>query len=228
MASVGGPRPACGVHPFGVVVRGPAVWCPAVWCPAVRCPAVRCPAVRCPVTWGRRPGPAVRPAAVHPSSVQPSGVHPSSVQPSGVHPSGVQPAGVHPRPDASVSSHLRRWRWGPDRCGGHPSPREWVEVPGGLPCRPAARSTAEAAWTRATLPRSRVGQWGRWRPGRVRAAAARARGATRQARPACGAPVAGGAGAREQAAARGGCTCRVAAVPSWAGCATTVRGRRRG
>jgi hypothetical protein len=34
-------------------------------------------------------------------------------------------------PDASVSSHRRRWRWGPGRGGGQPTSRERVEVPVG-------------------------------------------------------------------------------------------------
>jgi hypothetical protein len=62
-------------------------------CPAVQRPApIWCPA--CPVS------------------------SPSGVGPSGVHPSGGQPAAVRPvRPDASVSSHLGRWRSGPGRGG---------------------------------------------------------------------------------------------------------------
>jgi hypothetical protein len=44
MASVAGPRPPCGVHPSGSVVRGPAVQPSGVQ------------PVQCPVTWVRRPG----------------------------------------------------------------------------------------------------------------------------------------------------------------------------
>jgi sugar/nucleoside kinase (ribokinase family) len=59
------PEDAAMVHPFGSVVRDPAVQ------------PVRCPAVRCPLTWFRRPrDTAVRPSGVHPSSVQPSAVRP--------------------------------------------------------------------------------------------------------------------------------------------------------
>jgi hypothetical protein len=87
-----GVQHAVSTHP-GVVVRGPVSSRPV------------------PGHLGRRRGPAVRTAGVHPSSVQPSGVQPSGVHPSGVQPSGVQPSGVHPvGPDASVSSHLRPWR----------------------------------------------------------------------------------------------------------------------
>jgi hypothetical protein len=95
--------------------------CPAVWCAArlVSSPSAVQP-VRCPVTWVRRPGPTVRPSGVHPSSVRPCGVHLSSVQP-------LVSAPV--RPDASVSSHLRRWRWGPDGCGGATCTTGTVEVP---------------------------------------------------------------------------------------------------
>jgi hypothetical protein len=103
--------------------------------PSRRCPPIRfrrpgsgCPAVRCPVTWGRRPaGPAVgRLLSTRPVS------------------SRLVSAPV--RPDASVSSHLRRWpgdrdhrnRWRP--CG----------------CRAVDGSTTvQEAGTRATLPKSR-------------------------------------------------------------------------
>ena len=65
MASVAGPRPACGVHRSGSVVRGPG------------CPArpVSGPSGGCPVAWVHRPWSGVRPAGVHPSGVQPSGPH---------------------------------------------------------------------------------------------------------------------------------------------------------
>jgi hypothetical protein len=81
--------PACGVHPSGVGVRDPAV--------------------RCPVTWGRRPeGPAVgRLLSTRPASSRLLSRRPLS--------SRLLSAPV--RPDASVSFHLRRWRWGPGRGG---------------------------------------------------------------------------------------------------------------
>jgi hypothetical protein len=68
------------------------------------------------------------------------------------------------------------------------------------PRRRAARSTAEQAWGRRCRGRALSSRdvGGRPGPGWVRAAA-RTRRATRRARPACGAPVAGGARAREQA-----------------------------
>ena len=72
MASVAGPRPACGVHLSGSVVRGPAVR--PVRCPApsgvqspgsssrIRCPAVWCPPVRCPALWCPPPSVRTRPS----------------------------------------------------------------------------------------------------------------------------------------------------------------------
>jgi hypothetical protein len=140
MASVAGPRPACGVHPPGSVVRGPAVQPSSV-----------------------HPS-GVHPSGVHPSSVHPSSVHPSSVHPSSVHPSGGQPAAVRTRP-----SHPTSGGGVVDQVGaaGNPSPQDgsrsrWASRRG------AARSTAGQARTRATLPESRVGQWGSVAdPGRV-------------------------------------------------------------
>jgi hypothetical protein len=159
----------------------------------MRCPPIRyrrpgsgCPAVRCPVTWGRRPeGPAVGRLLSTPSSVQPSAVPPSGVQPSGV---------CLVRPDTSVSSHLRRW--GPGR-GGQVTVTTGT---GGGPCGCWAvdgsidgrggRDAGDAAEVAMVNGRS-VADPGR-RVG-VRAAAA-------------------ALWARKQAAARGGCTRRVAAV----------------
>jgi hypothetical protein len=87
IASVAGPRPACGVHhpvpSSGIRLSSPS---------GVRSAGV----------------------VVRDPAVQPSGVHPSSVHPSSVQPSGVRPV----RPDMSVWTHTRRWRWGPGRCGG--------------------------------------------------------------------------------------------------------------
>jgi hypothetical protein len=199
VASVAGPRPVCGVHPSGSVVQGSGG-------PAVRCPAR--PVSGHLVSSSR--GPAVRT----------DGVHPSSVQPSSVQPSGVQPSGVHPvRPDASVPSHPRRWRWDQGRCGGHPAPRERVEVAvGGRAVEQPGRRPREA-WTRTTLPRPRVGQRGRRRPGRA-VLGRRRLTADRPGRPGrrAGRPwLAAALWAREQAPARGCCTGRVAAVLGWAG-----------
>ena len=109
------PVSACGVHPSG---SSSGIGCPAVWCPA-------------------------RPGSGHSGSssrVRRSGrllSGPSGVQPSAVHPSGVS------RPVssrllsapvwlvASVSSHLRRWRWDQVQAAGQPSPQQPVEVPVG-------------------------------------------------------------------------------------------------
>jgi hypothetical protein len=139
MASVAGPRPACGLHPSGPSsgvqrvqpssvrpsgvqrvqrppVRCPAVWCPAVWCPPVWCPPVRWSAGCCP------PRPSGRVRLIPP----------------------------------------RRWRCGPGRCGWQPAPQERVEVPVGV--TPWSGSVdGRAGPDAARLPGSRVGQWGRWR-----------------------------------------------------------------
>ena len=204
MASVAGRCPASGVHPSGVVVQvsgGPAVRYPARPVSGRLGSSSRCPAVRSP--------------AVHPSGVQPSGVHPASVQPAGVRPVG---------PDVSVSSHTRAVALGPGRCGGHPSPRErvesrWAAAPlSGSVDGPAGPDASGAA-------DSRVGQRGVGGgpgPGWVR------RRRLPAERP-CQAGVRSARGwrrseAQDEAAARGGRTCRVAAVGAWV--ATTVRGGR--
>jgi hypothetical protein len=173
-------------------------------------------------------GLAVRAAAVHPSSIQPAAVHPSGVHPSGVQPSGVQPAWC---PPPSV-----RTRPSPPTSGGGVG--DQVEAvgtaatgpgrgPGGQLRRRAARSVAEGPDADGACE-SRVGHRGSVAdPGRVceggdawplrdQAGQAGVRSARR-----CGCAVGTGA-----AAARGGRTGHVAAVPS--GCATTVRGRRGG
>jgi hypothetical protein len=145
MASVAGPRPACGVHPSGSSsgVRGPAVQPSGVQ------------PVRCPVTWGRRPGssgPAVRRPAVRCPTVWCPAVWRPPVQ----RPAGCCP----PRRSGRVRLvHIRRWRWDQVAAASNLHHRNGSS-PGGLPRPRAARSTAEEAWTRATLPRSRVGQWG--------------------------------------------------------------------
>jgi hypothetical protein len=133
--------------------------------PAVQPSGVR--PVRCPVTWVRRPGVrrsgrllSTRPVST-PSSVRPCGVHPSNLQPAGVRPVG---------PDASVSSHTGRWRW--DQVGAAGARHHGNGLsPGGLPRRRAARSTAQQAWTRAVLPRSRVGRRECWWRTRARCGA---------------------------------------------------------
>ena len=177
MASVGGPRPACGVHH--------------------------------PV-----PSSGVRRSSRPVSGRLASSV--SSVHPSGVHPSGGQPAAVRPvGPDASVSSHLGRWRCGPGRCGGQPAPQERVEVPVGVtPWSGSVDGRAGPdAGDAAGVARWSVGVGSGPGPGWVRAAAALDRWGTRQGWPACGArSLTAALWAREQAAARGGRSGRVAAA----------------
>ena len=123
-----------------------------------------------------------------------------------VHPSSVQPSAVHSvRPDASVRliPHQAGGVGGPSRGGGQPAhgngARLWAAAPSG-----GSVDGQEAG--RATLPRSRVGQWGVGGgsgPGWV--------GSGR-----CAEPVAAAAlWAGEQATARGGRTRRVAAVLGW-------------
>jgi hypothetical protein len=146
--------------------------------------------------------------------------------PSGVRPSGVRPAAVRLRPSGRV--HLippQAAAVGPGRGGGQPAPPErvesrWPATPwsgsGRRPSRPG----------RGRCCRGRGGQWGRWRTrarwgdgGRPRLTGC----ATRQARPACRAPVAGGC-----AVGRGaGCSARLlqwprGCLPRWV--ATTVGG----
>jgi hypothetical protein len=153
-------------------------------------------------------GSAGRPSAVHPSSAQPSAVHPSSVQPSGVCPV---------RPDTSVSSHLRRWRWGPGRAGRVTLTTGPVEAP--VATGPStARSTVEETGTRATLPKSGWSVGGRWRTRAAGLGAGRGGRACplsdQAGQAGARSPLVGGCavGARVQAAARGGCTRRVAGV----------------
>ena len=198
MASVAGTSPPCGVH--SAVASswsgGPAVWCPAVQCPAVWCPARPASALWRParLASGRLVATLHRPAGCCP---------PPSVR---THPS---------RP------HLRRWCWGPGRCNGRPAPQQRVEVP--LGCHVLERLGRQP---------SRPGRGRRYRgrvlvngmsvadPGRVGAGGfGRACPLSDQAGQG-GVPsvVANGcAVAREQAAARGCRSGRVAAVLGWVG-----------
>jgi hypothetical protein len=193
MASVAGPRPPCGVHS--------AV--PSSGSGRLVSSASSVQPVRCPVTRVRRPGPGVRT--------------------DGVHPSGVPPAAVHPvRPDASVSSHPRRWRWGPGRCGGAPCPQERVEVPvggralqwlGRGPSRPGrGRGCRDRAWVSRCRWRTRAGPGAGGRRPRLPAERP-GRPGRRAERPSLAAAL----WAREQAPARGCCTGRVAGVPGLGG-----------
>jgi hypothetical protein len=145
-------------------------------------PAGCCPPVRCPVTPGRRPG-----------------VRRSS------RPMSSRPMSTPLCPVASVSSHLRRWRWDQVEAAGTRHHRNRSR-PLWRPHRRWTGSPAEEPQGRATPPSSRGGQsrvGGGPGSGLGRAAAAaRARCATRQARPACGASVAGGGpGTRRELAA---------------------------
>jgi hypothetical protein len=175
---VGRRCPAGGVHPSGFGLPGSG-----------------CPAARCPVTWGRRPeGPALgRLLSTRPASSRPLSTRPASSRPLST------PVG----PDASVSFHLRRWRWGPrSRRPGHgrrcrSRVGQW-EVGGGR-----AAELGAGRGGRACLLSDQAGQAG------VRSA--------RRGR------LLGGRGCRRQrevAAPAGGCRPR-------AGYATTVGGRRR-
>jgi hypothetical protein len=125
VASVAGPRPPCGVRPSGFVVRDPAVQPSGVQ--PVRCPVTRvrrqgsggpdgrCPPVRCPAAWC--------PAAWCPAAWRPAAWRP-------------------PRPSGRVRPvHLRRWRWGPGRCGGAPCTTGTGRGRGGRPRRRAARAS---------------------------------------------------------------------------------------
>jgi hypothetical protein len=112
--------------------------------PAVRRPVVRCPAVRCPVTWDGRRG-SGRLLSTRPASSPLVSTVRCPTRP-GAHPSGVQSAGVRPSVRTRPSSpHTGRGRWDQAGGAGQPSPQEPVEVPW-LPCRRAARSTAQQAW----------------------------------------------------------------------------------
>jgi hypothetical protein len=135
---VGRQCPACGVHPSGFGVQGPAVQPSSVRPSGVQPSGVRSPGVVVR-------GPAVRP----------SGVHPSSVQRSGVHPSGAS-ALVSTRPASSRRVSARRsgrvrllphWTGalGPGWCRGGNRHRRNRSRSRWLPCR-RARSTAQQAW----------------------------------------------------------------------------------
>jgi hypothetical protein len=202
MASVAGPRPACGVHPFGS-------GCPAR--PVSSPSGVRCPA---------------RPVSGHLGSS--SGVRRSGRLVS-THPASGRVVSTCPASSPLVSAPSVRTRPSPPTSGGGVGTR-WVRrgnLPHGngsrsrwLPRRRAARSAAEAWMTAGDateVARWSVGCRRRIRPAWVRAAvAALARCPTRQARPACGAHVAGGcAVGTERAAARGCRTAGVAAVLGW-------------
>jgi hypothetical protein len=115
--------------------------------------------MRCPPIRVRRPrsgGPAVwcpaRPVSSPLVSTRPM---PS---PSGVQPVRCPAVRCPPRPDASVSSQLMRWHWGPDRCGGHLSPQERVEVPVAA-AAPGGSVDGRGGPDAGNAAESRVGQW---------------------------------------------------------------------
>jgi hypothetical protein len=184
MASVAGPRPACGVH-----LSGPS----------------------------SRPWLSGHPVS-GPSGVQSPGLvvrDPASGRLVSTRPVSSRPVSTPVRPGASVWSPIKRGVWGQADAARQPPPRERVEVPmaaasssgsGRRPSRPG----------RATPPRSRmVGRGCRWRtrPGRVRAAAALDAGLPGRPGRRAERPVTSGcARARQEAAARGCRTGRVAAA----------------
>jgi hypothetical protein len=199
-----------------------------------RCPPIRsrrpgsgCPAVRCPVTWGRRPAvrrsavccPPVRCPAVCCPPVRCPAVWCPAVwclpRPSGrVRLLPCSSGGVGGLRSRRSGDRDHRNRWGP----------RW------LPSRRRLDRRSQRPG-RGRRCRSRVGHWqvggGPGPPGWVRAAAAvLAHSATRQARPALGAPVAGGC-----AVGTGAGSARWRQPPRSgrprAGCLTTLRGRRR-
>jgi hypothetical protein len=183
--------------------------------PAVQPSGVR--PVRCPVTRVRRPGPAIRPAAVQRLALCCPPVRCPAVC--------CPPPSVRSRPSPATSGVAL----GPGRGGRATVTTGTGRGPGGLPRRRAAGSTAQQAWTRATLPRSRGGQWGvgggpGWVGGRRRPrvpAAQPGRPGRRAVRPVAGGCAVGrGAGSGASWPHRpGGCRPR-------AGWATTVGGGR--
>jgi hypothetical protein len=137
VASIAGPRPPCGVRPSGsssgIRLSSPS----GVRSPGFVVQGSGGPDGRCP--------PVRCPAAWCPAAWCPA-------------------AWCPPRPSGRVRPvHLRRWRWGPGRCGGAPCTTARVQVPvGGRDVEQPGRRPREA-WTRTTLPRPRVGQRGRRR-----------------------------------------------------------------
>jgi hypothetical protein len=202
MASVAGPRPACvSTYPFPCPGPSSGSGCPAVRCPAHPVsghlgsssgssgPAVWCPPVQRPAVWCP-PNPASSPLASAPL-----------------------------RPDLSVSSHLRQWRWGPDGCGGATCTTGTSRGPGGS--APSSGSVNGRGLDDAG-DATEVARWSvecrrRTRPGWVRAgwphlpAARPGRPGRRAERPS----RAAARWARERAATRGGGTRRLAGVLGW-------------
>jgi hypothetical protein len=189
-----------------------SIGCPPIWC---RCPGSGGPAVRYPA----------RPVSGHLSSSP--GVRRSgrllSTRPVSSPLVSTRPASSRLVSAPSVRCvrllPYRAAALGPGRCGGVPVTTGTGRVPVG--CR-----AVERFGRRPSRPgRERCCRLACWSAGRRWRTRAPIGYGGDHARPACGAPVAGG-GARAQgeAAARGGRTCRVAAVGAWM--ATTVSGGR--
>ena len=161
MASVAGRCPACGVH-HPVPSSGVRRSSPPV-SGRLASSASGVQPVRCP-----------------PVRCPPVRCPPVRWSAGGCPPPSVRTRPSHPTSDGGVVDQVG--------AAGNPHHRNGSS-PGGLLRRGAARSTAEQARTRATLPGSRVGQvvGGGPGPGWVRAAAALDRWGTRQGWPACGA-----------------------------------------
>jgi hypothetical protein len=126
MASVAGPRPPCGVHPSGCVVR------------VRRSSSSGVRPVRCPVRPVSSP-PGVRPSGVHPSGVQPVRCPVTRVRRPGVRRSG-RTMSTRPVSSRLVSAPSVRTRpSGPHQAAAsgtadaarQPAPRERVQIPVG-------------------------------------------------------------------------------------------------
>jgi hypothetical protein len=212
---VGRRCPACGVHPSGY------------WRPGSGCPAVRCP-----VTWGRRPeSPAVgrllstRPASSRLLSTRPASSRLLSTRPVSSRLLSTRPSGrVRLLPPQAVAVGPGRGGRATVTTGTGGGPCGCRAVDGSIDGR-GGRDAGDAAQVALVTGRS-VADPGRrvgCGPRRPRLPAERpGRPGRRAERPS----RAAARWAREQAAARGGCTGRVAGVLGL-GCATTVRGRRR-
>jgi hypothetical protein len=197
MASVAGRCPAWGVHPSGIVV----------WSPAVQ-------PVRCPATWVRRPG-SGGPAVCCPPVQRPALWCPAVRFP---------PPSVRTRPSPPTSGGGVGARAG---AAGQPSPQEPVEVPVGcrvverLGRRPSRPGGGRHCRGRALVSGGVGGGPGRVVCGRPRVPAERpGRPGRRAERPWLAAARGHGSSPRREVAAP------AAWLPSRAGCATTVRGRR--
>jgi hypothetical protein len=212
MASVAGPRPACGLHPSGpssgVQRVQPSSVRPSgvqrVQCPPVRCPPVQCPAVWCPAC----------PASTRPVSgrlvsgrlVSTRLVSTRSVVSRLLSAPSVRTRPSHPTSAVALWTRSVRLATCTTGTGRGPGGRHAVERLGRRPSRPGRGEVAGVArWSVGSVAdpgrvgcgrRPRFPRWG-----------------TRRGWPACGAPsLTAALWAREQAAARGGRSGRVAAA----------------